>query len=128
MKKILNKLLWKADFGMKKSVLAVLLILLGIILLLVIFPFDKRNETLFPENDKNIEFKEVSSAENTPLYLLTLEGERLNLYLGEEKNVPFESEIVRKEVFPKDDIIRLQKGMLFKNKEDAYTAMENFVN
>ena len=113
---------------MKKSVLAVLLILLGIILLLVIFPFDKRNETLFPENDKNIEFKEVSSAENTPLYLLTLEGERLNLYLGEEKNVPFESEIVRKEVFPKDDIIRLQKGMLFKNKEDAYTAMENFVN
>ena len=62
------------------------------------------------------------------LYILTLEGERLNLYLGEEKNAPFESEIVSKDVFPKDDIIRLQKGMVFKNKEDAYTAMENFVN
>ena len=128
MKKILNKLLWKAEIGMKKSVIAVLLILLGLILLLLLFPFDKRNETLFPENEKNIESKEVLSQENRDLYILTLEGERLNLYLGEEKIAPFESEIVSKDVFPEDDITRLREGMVFDNKEDAYTAMENFVN
>ena len=113
---------------MKKSVKALLLILLGVILLLLFFPLDKRDETLFPEDENNTESKEVSSSENADLYILTLEGERLNLYLGEEKNAPFESELVRCEVFPKDDIKRLREGMIFKSREDALSAMENFIN
>ncbi len=113
---------------MRKSVIALLLILLGVLLLLIFIPFGQRDKTLFPENEKNVESKEVSSQENMDLYILTLEGERLNLYLGIDKTAPFESEIVRKEVFPKDDVTRLERGMVFKNKEEAYSAMENFIN
>ena len=113
---------------MKKTVYALLLVLIALLILLLFYSVDKRNETLFPETEKKIGSKEVSAEDNRDLYILTLEGERLNLYLGEDKTAPFESEIVRKEVFPKDDVARLKKGMVFENREDAYIAMENFVN
>ena len=128
MRRILNKLLWKADFGMKKSVILPFLILLLIVLLMLYFGVGKRDEALFPQNENNIESTEVLADENSDLYILTLEGERLNLYLGKDKTAPFESEIVSKEVFPKTDIAILKQGMVFENKEDAYSAMENFIN
>ena len=80
-------------------------------------------------NDQVLHFEENIEAEPQEEYLLTIEDERVIMYLisGDEKSEIYSVKI-DDEYYPIEDIKALREGIVAYTVEEGYEIMENFVN